>query len=215
MHCSAMPLSFLSAPTTIFYPDAGIFPGSSGTAMQQKKVTQSDTQARISDAIDGNLEKVSEFARREDAKRTPVQRAIERVSVFFGRPAFLLGFVAACIAWVVIDMLVHRMGYSYFDAPPFSLLQGIITFIGVLITMAVLIRQNRLAKVEEDRAHLELQINLLAEQKTTKIIMLLEELRRDLPDVHDRRDEHAETLQAATNPDAVLDAIEQRKTNDA
>jgi hypothetical protein len=41
--------------------------------------------------------------------------------------------------------------------------------------------------------------------------MLLEELRRDLPHVPDRHDQHAETLQAATNPDAVLEAIEQRK----
>jgi len=103
------------------------------------------------------------------------------------------------------------MGYRYFDEPPFSLLQGVVTFIGVLITMAVLIRQNRLPRVEEDRAHLELQINLLAEQKTTKIIMLLEELRRDLPNVRDRHDQHAESLQAVTNPDAVLEAIEQRK----
>ncbi|MDR5806532.1 hypothetical protein [Caballeronia sp. LZ001] len=29
--------------------------------------------------------------------------------------------------------------------------------------------------------------------------------------VPDRHDQHAETLQAATNPDAVLEAIEQRK----
>ena len=57
-------------------------------------------------------------------------------------------------------------GYRYFDEPPFSLLQAIVAFNGVLITIAVLIRQNRLARVEEDRAHLELHINLLAEQKT-------------------------------------------------
>jgi len=182
--------------------------------MPKTEATKSETNIKISDAINGNLEKVSQFAKREDEKRTPVQRAIERVSVFFGRPGFLLGFLATCIVWIVVDMLAHHMGYSYFDAPPFSMLQGIITFIGVLITMAVLIRQNRLAKVEEDRAHLELQINLLAEQKTTKIIMLLEELRRDLPNVHNRHDEHAETLQAATNPDAVLNAIEQQKTKD-
>ncbi|WP_179197451.1 DUF1003 domain-containing protein [Caballeronia sordidicola] len=169
------------------------------------------TIKNISEAIHENLEKVSQFAQREDAKRTVLQRAIERVSVFFGEPRFLLTFLCASLAWIISDVFLHHMGYRYFDEPPFSLLQGIVTFIGVLITMAVLIRQNRLARVEEDRAHLELQINLLAEQKTTKIIMLLEELRRDLPNVRDRHDQHAETLQAATNPDAVLEAIEQRK----
>jgi uncharacterized membrane protein len=126
------------------------------------------TVQNISDAIHENLEKVSQFAQREDAKRTAAQRAIERVSVFFGEPRFLLTFLCASVAWIVSDVFLHHMGYRYFDEPPFSLLQGIVTFIGVLITMAVLIRQNRMARVEEDRAHLELQINLLAEQKTTQ-----------------------------------------------
>jgi uncharacterized membrane protein len=136
-----------------------------------KKHSEGAVPEDISDAINSNLDKVSQFARREDAKRSVLQGAIERVSVFFGKPRFLIGFVVACVAWIVIDFALHRAGYDYFDAPPFSLLQGVVTFVGVLIAMAVLVRQNRLAKVEEDRAHLELQINLLAEQKTTKIIM--------------------------------------------
>ncbi|QIE29620.1 DUF1003 domain-containing protein [Caballeronia sp. SBC2] len=95
----------------------------------------------MSEAIHANLEKVSQFARREDAKRTASQRAIERVSVFFGEPRFLLTFLCASVAWIVSDVFLHHMGYRYFDEPPFSLLQGIVTFVGVLITMAVLIRQ--------------------------------------------------------------------------
>ena len=89
------------------------------------------------------------------------------------------------------------------------------TFIGVLITMAVLVRQNRLAQVEESRAHLELQVNLLAEQKTTKIISLLEELRRDLPGVDNRHDEQARTLQVVTDADHLLSEIESRKLGQA
>jgi uncharacterized membrane protein len=168
----------------------------------------------VSEAIHENLDKVSGYAKREEAKLTPLQRGIERVSLFFSEPRFLLTFVCACVAWIVGDVVVHHMGYPYFDAPPFSLLQGIVTFIGVLITMAVLIRQNRLARAENDRAHLELQVNLLAEQKATQIIALLEELRRDLPNVRDRFDERTETLQDMTNPDAILKAIEERKSDD-
>jgi len=164
----------------------------------------------VSDAIHQNLDKVKQFAEREDAKRTRLQWSVEHVTVFLGQPRFLVGFVGSCVGWIALDCGLHKLGYAYFDAPPFSLLQGIVTFIGVLITIAVLTRQNRLARVEETRTHLELQINLLAEQKTTKIIMLLEELRHDLPNVQDRQDKHAETLQAATNPDAVLAVIRER-----
>jgi len=165
----------------------------------------------LTSAVNANIQKVEQFVQREEDRRTASQRAIERISLFFGNPRFLMGFVASCIVWVVLDLSFHALGHPYFDAPPFSILQGVITFIGVLITMAVLTRQNRLARVEEERAHMELQINLLAEQKTTKIITLLEELRRDMPNVQDRHDEHAATLQAATNPEAVLRAMENRK----
>ncbi len=169
----------------------------------------------VSEAIEQNLEKVARFAHQEDAKRSSLQRVIERLSVVAGNPPFLIGFVVACAAWLISDLAWHRLGHPYFDPWPFSLLQGVITFIGVLITMAVLIRQNRLARVEDQRAHLELQINILAEQKATKIIVLLEELRRDMPGVRDRHDEHAETLQAVTNPEAVLDAIRNLDSSDS
>jgi uncharacterized membrane protein len=168
----------------------------------------------VSEAIHENLDKIAGFAKREEAKLTPVQRGIERISLFFSEPRFLLTFVCACAGWIVSDVAAHRLGYPYFDAPPFSLLQGIVTLIGVLVTMAVLVRQNRLARAEDDRAHLELQVNLLAEQKATHIIALLEALRRDLPGVPNRLDERTETLQHITNPDAVLEAIEQRKSTD-
>ena len=167
----------------------------------------------VSDAIQNNLEKVSRFEERQHSKRSFVQRGIERISIIFGQPTFMIGFIGFCVGWIVVDMQWHALGHPYFDEPPFVLLQGCIAFIGVLITMAVLIRQNRLAQVEESRAHLELQVNLLAEQKTTKIIMLLEELRRDMPGVSDRHDAQAQTLQTMTNPDAVLEEIENRKNS--
>ena len=167
----------------------------------------------VSDAIQTNLEKIAQFEKRQHSKRSRTQRAIERVSLFFGSTSFLIGFVILSLAWIAADSIWHVVGHPYFDAPPFPILQGIVTFTGVLITMAVLIRQNRLAQVEEARAHLELQVNLLAEQKATKIIMLLEELRRDLPGVNNRQDLQAATMQAMTNPDAVLKEIETRRTD--
>ena len=135
---------------------------------------------------------------------------IERISLFFGSTGFFLTFIGCNVIWIAVNVAWHHLGHPYFDAPPFPILQGCVTYVGVLITMAVLIRQNRLARVEESRAHLELQVNLLAEQKTTKIIMLLEELRRDMPNVPDRQDDNATALQASTNSDTILHEFENR-----
>lgn len=65
----------------------------------------------------------------------------------------------------------------------------------IATTTVVLVRQERLTKLEDRREHLDLQVNLLTEQKTTKLIHLLEELRRDVPMVKDRHDPESEAFQ--------------------
>ena len=55
------------------------------------------------------------------------------------------------------------------------MLNQIIAVEAVLMTAFVLMRQNRMSKLADRRAHLNLQINLLTERATTKSIgMLLE-----------------------------------------
>lgn len=54
-------------------------------------------------------------------------------------------------------------------------------------------------------------MNLLTEQKVTKLIVLLGELRRDLPSVHDRIDAEAGILQQPTDTARVLSALDQGK----
>jgi uncharacterized membrane protein len=52
-------------------------------------------------------------------------------------------------------------------------------------------------------------VNLLTEQKVAKIIDLLEELRRDMPEVKDRFDAQAATFSEKTDALQVLSAIEE------
>jgi uncharacterized membrane protein len=85
--------------------------------------------------------------------------------------------------------------------------EGLLVWLSLLTTTVVLIRQERLAKLEERREHLDLQVNLLTEQKTTKLIHLFEELRRDLPMVKNRHDPESEATQQPTDPHRVLAEI--------
>ncbi|HEY1536459.1 MAG TPA: DUF1003 domain-containing protein [Polyangiaceae bacterium] len=90
-----------------------------------------------------------------------------------------------------------------FDPSPFFFLQGAIAFYAAIMATMILVTQNRQRKDEERNAHLELQVNLLAEQRTGKIVALLEELQRDLPNVRDRVDPVADALQKQVLPTAV------------
>ncbi len=56
---------------------------------------------------------------------------------------------------------------------------------------------------------------LLTEQKVAKLIDLMEELRRDLPNVKDRPDPEAVELQQSMNPNRVLAALDEGGTTPA
>lgn len=73
----------------------------------------------------------------------------------------------------------------------------------------VLSKQNRFAKLAEQREHLDLKVTLLTEQKVAKLIDLLEELRRDLPNVKNRHDPEAAVLKQSMNPELVLAALDE------
>ena len=50
----------------------------------------------------------------------------------------------------------------------------------VLLASFVLIRQNRMSQKADERGHLDLQINLLAEKEITKVIQLLQRMSRQM-----------------------------------
>ncbi len=161
----------------------------------------------LSDHIGQNVLSVASLHERELETLSSAQRRVERVSVIVARPAYLLGVLGSVALWIAANTLARPLGMPAWDPPPFELLQGLITLGALLTSTVVLIAQMRQTKLERQRAHLDLQVNLLTEQKVTKLIRLVEELRRDLPMVKDRRDPLSESLQEAADTSQVLDAL--------
>jgi len=162
------------------------------------------------DQITQNIEAVLDFYTREEQKNSRWQRHIEHLSCCIGQPSFL-GFILLFVAlWIITNMLLPGLGINEFDPPPFAWLQGIIGLGALLTATVVLTKQNRLAKLEDQRAHLDLKVTLLTEQKAAKLIDLMEELRRDLPNVRNRHDPEAAALQQSMRPDLVLAALDER-----
>jgi uncharacterized membrane protein len=166
------------------------------------------------DQISKNIEAVVAFYTREEQKISRSQRILEHISNFIGQPVFL-GFILLFVAiWMLANAILGQLGMAQFDAAPFFWLQGIVGLGALLTATAVLSRQNRLAKLAEQRANLDLKVTLLTEQKAAKLIDLLEELRRDLPNVRNRHDPEAAVLQQSMNPELVLAALDERAEPD-
>jgi uncharacterized membrane protein len=159
--------------------------------------------------VSHNIRAITALHEREQQKLGESQRLFERLGAHMARPYYLMTILIVVIAWIGGNALLQWSGRAPFDGPPFALLQGLITLTALVTTGIVLSAQARAARFEKQREHLDLQLNLVTEQKVTKIIDLLEELRRDLPMVRDRHDPVAAELQRQTNPHLVLSAIEE------
>jgi uncharacterized membrane protein len=166
-----------------------------------------DAAAQLSEPIAQNISDIVQLQEKELAAMSPAQRRLEGLSRSFGRPGYMVGLLIAIAVWIGLNLLRAQLGLRPFDPPPFQLLQGVLTLIALLTATVVLIGQRRQTRVTEQRAHLDLQINLITEQKVTKLIHLLEELRQDLPMVRDRHDPHASALQKPTDAAKVLSAL--------
>lgn len=163
----------------------------------------------LSSTAKGNLELLASFYESEDAKISGIQLLIERISSFFGSPSYFAFAIAFIVLWVLLNLGAATAGWEPYDEPPFFWLQGIVSSNALLLTVAVLIRQNRMAQLAEHRAHLDLQINLLTEQKATKILKLVDELRRELPALRGQSDAEVAELTKPADADAILKAIKQ------
>ena len=158
--------------------------------------------------IDQNIGDIVAFQEREHEKIGASQRRLEIVSTLIGRPLYLVVLLSMVGLWIAVNGIAARLGAAAVDPPPFVWLTGFLALAAVITATFVLFAQNRQSKLENQRAHLDLQINLLTEQKVTKLIHLIEELRRDLPMVKDRQDPEAVALQQRTDTSRVLSALE-------
>ncbi|HYI92295.1 MAG TPA: DUF1003 domain-containing protein [Bryobacteraceae bacterium] len=117
-----------------------------------------------------NIETVVRLEREFLEQRTWAERLGDGIADFVGTMSFIIVHLFALIAWVAIN--TGKVGVPLFDPYPFVLLTMIVSMEGVLLATFVLMKQNRMSRRADQRNHLNLQIDLLAEKEITKILQL-------------------------------------------
>ena len=157
--------------------------------------------------IEDTVQAIAEVHLQHHRQSTPVQRAVDWMTGIVGRPRFIVAMTLAVIAWIAVNLLLRLAGREAFDEPPFQWLEDVGTLVALYITVLILITQRRENLLTEQRGQLTLELSILAEQKSAKIIQLLEEMRRDSPHIVDRVDAEADEMSSHADPQAVLEAI--------
>jgi uncharacterized membrane protein len=158
------------------------------------------------------VEAVAKLQARSEREVSRPQRSVEAFTNHLSRPAAVWAIAITAIAWITANMTLSSLGRYVPDPPPFEWMQGACSLGALLMTTAVLAAQHRQRSLAEEHAQLDLHVNLLAEQKVAKLIGLVQELRRDLPNVSNREDPLADAMTHALDPRAVASAL--RETRD-
>jgi uncharacterized membrane protein len=98
-----------------------------------------------------------------------------------------------------------------FDPYPYGLLTMAVSMEGVLLATLVLITQNRMSRQSDQREHLDLQVDLLAEQEMTMVLRMLGRISDKLgvaPD-HPEREE-ARQMMEGTNIYELMEELRRK-----
>lgn len=87
---------------------------------------------------------------------------------------FLVANLLVFIFWVVVN--TGKTPFKPFDPFPFLLLSVAVSTYAILLSIIVLISQNRENQIASLREELQLQVNLIAEKEITKILQILKKI---------------------------------------
>jgi len=158
------------------------------------------------DIAANNVQRIAQLEHAARGHSTFGERLAESIAAFCGTMAFVWMHIAWFGAWVLFNTLpwFDRMRP---DPYPFNFLTLVVSLEAIFLSAFILISQDRETKRADRRSHLDLQINMLAEQETTKTLHMLrrvcEKLGIDL-----ENDPELDGLESATRPEAMLDLIE-------
>lgn len=94
---------------------------------------------------------------------------------YLGTLAFLNLNISVILLWILINTGVLPI-MPIFDPYPFNLLLIFVSLFAILLSIIVLISQNRQSRIAEIRQQIDLEINVRTEQEVTKILELLDVL---------------------------------------
>ena len=128
-----------------------------------------DKAAGVPEPAARNIEAIAALERQALHDRSRLDHFTDAVTAAAGNPIFIVAHAAWFFMWIALNVTRDRP----FDPYPFGLLMLIVSLEAIFLSAAVLMTQNRMQRLADKRAHLDLQVNLLAEQELTAILQML------------------------------------------
>ena len=139
-------------------------------------------------------------------KQTWVDSLSEFLTLKFGTVPFLIANVAVFIFWILIN-IGDIPGIGTFDHYPFNFLTMVVSLEAIVLSIIVLITQNRQSRMEDIRDQIDTEIDVRAEEEITKVLVMLDKVARHL-EVPLEEDPELERMKERTDLKRIRTEIE-------
>jgi uncharacterized membrane protein len=162
--------------------------------------------------MEKNVRAIAALERAAMEERTTADRVSDAITRVVGSTPFVVVHVGLFAGWLAINAGWVR-AIAPFDPFPFNFLTLVVSLEAIFLSIFVLMSQNRMSRLADRRAHLDLQIDLLAERELTVMLHMLQaicakqgitldDVATEVPDLLEETDVNA----LAENLDAKLPA---------
>lgn len=131
------------------------------------------TPQTAEDLTQTNVRRIADLERNEEEHRSLGERIADGFAHTIGSWPFIILQSMVLAVWVLINIFGWIKAW---DPYPFILLNLALSFQAAYASPIIMMSQNRQGKLNERRNHLDLQINLLAEQENTEMLILLRKI---------------------------------------
>jgi uncharacterized membrane protein len=163
-----------------------------------------DRAAGVPEPAARNIETIARLEREALHDRSRLDRLTDAVTAAAGSPLFIIAHAIGFATWIGLNVI----GAHPFDPYPFGLLMLAVSLEAIFLSAAVLMTQNRMQRQADKRAHLDLQVNLLAEQELTTMLKMLTEISQRLGVTIEPRDSSVDQLARETDIHTIAAAID-------
>jgi uncharacterized membrane protein len=170
--------------------------------------TSIQPEAPLPDSARTNVRTIARLEKAMLHHQSPTARVSNAICRGAGSGPFILVHVVWFSSWVLVN-LGYVPAVAPFDPFPFTFLTMVVSLEAIFLSIFVLISQNHMAHMADRRAHLDLQINLLAEQENTIMLRMLRRLCEKQGIRHDKDGEDGESLFAKTDLEALMKDLEE------
>jgi|GEM_PF-906500 len=131
-----------------------------------------------------------------EIQQSRLDRTAITITDLFGSLPFLSIILLALIIYLLWNLNFLPV-LQPFDPYPFNGLDSVLAIFAVILSICVLISQNRQRRVEKVREQVEFEINIRAETEITKILGMLHEIQKKMG--IDKSDPELEKMKEATD----------------